>query len=71
MRLALYLLACLAGVALALLGDEPPIGLALAAVILYPLGASFVAGGEQDDRARSGSAPPSSPARPGCCSSSS
>ena len=51
MRLALYLLACLAGVALALLGDEPPIGLALAAVILYPLGASFVAGGEQEDRA--------------------
>ena len=50
MRLALYLLACLAGVALALLGDEPPIGLALAAVILYPLGASFVAAGERDDR---------------------
>jgi len=52
MRLALYLLACLAGVALALLGDEPPIGLALAAVILYPLGMSFAVGGERerDDR---------------------
>jgi len=34
----LFLLACLAGVALALLGDEPLVGLALAAVILYPLG---------------------------------
>jgi len=50
MRLALYLLACLAGVALALLGDEPPIGLALAAVILYPLGASLAVGGERDER---------------------
>ena len=34
----LFLLACLAGVALALLGDEPLVGLALAAVLLYPLG---------------------------------
>jgi hypothetical protein len=42
----LFLLACLAGVALALLGDEPLVGLALAAVLLYPLGIYLSAPGE-------------------------
>jgi small-conductance mechanosensitive channel len=48
MRIALYLLACFVGLVLALLGEEPLIALALAAVILYPLGVSFVMGGERD-----------------------
>lgn len=50
MRLLLYLLACATGLALALLGDEPLLGLALAAVLLYPLGLSFAIGGERDER---------------------
>jgi len=47
-RLALYLLACLVGLALGLLGDEPLIGLALAGVILFPLGVSLAIGAAQD-----------------------
>ena len=65
----LFLLACLAGVALALLGDEPLVGLALAAVLLYPLGVFLTVdpgAGEDDrrrvDRSRSG-APSSRPSR--------
>ena len=52
MRIALYLLACLAGAVLGLLGDEPLIGLALAAVLLFPLGIAFTMGGEHDERRR-------------------
>jgi hypothetical protein len=48
-RIALYLLACAAGLGLALLGDEPLLVLALAAVLLYPLGLSFAMGGERDE----------------------
>lgn len=48
MRLALFLLACAVGLALGLLGEQPLIGLALAAVLLYPLGLSFVIGAERD-----------------------
>ena len=50
MRIGLYLLACLAGAVLGLLSDEPLIGLALAAVLLFPLGVSFTMGGEHDER---------------------
>ena len=47
----LFLLACLAGVALAQLGDEPLVGLALAAVLLYPIGVFLtVDPGPEDDR---------------------
>ena len=46
----LYLLACLAGLALALLGDEPLLGFALAGVILYPLGISLMARRARDAR---------------------
>jgi hypothetical protein len=49
-RIAVYLLACLAGIVLGLLGDEPLIGFALAAVLLFPLGVSLTMGGEHDGR---------------------
>ncbi len=52
MRLVAFLLACAAGLGLGLLGDQPLIGLALAAVLLYPLGLSFVIGGERDSGRR-------------------
>ncbi len=48
MRIALYPVACLAGLVLGLIGDEPLIGIAAAAVLLYPLGASIVMGAERD-----------------------
>ena len=50
MRIALYLLACLAGAILGLLGDEPNIVLALFAVLLFPVGVSLLITGEGDDR---------------------
>ncbi len=50
MRVALYLLACLAGLVLGLLGDEPGIVLALIAVILYPVGVTFLTAGGDDRR---------------------
>lgn len=50
MRIALYLLACLAGAVLGTVGDEPLIGIALAGVLLFPLGVSFTMGGERDER---------------------
>lgn len=56
MRISLYLLACAAGLALALLGDEPLLGIALAAVLLYPLGLAIAMAperGERPDLARS------------------
>jgi hypothetical protein len=49
-RIALYLLACLAGAILGLLGDEPLVGLALAAVLLFPLGVALAMGGERGER---------------------
>ena len=52
MYLALFLLACLAGLVLALLGDEPQVVLALAAVIVYPLALSLAAGGRGEAGAR-------------------
>lgn len=58
MRLVLYLLACVAGLALALLGDEPVLALALAAVLLYPLGVALAAGGIAGLGASTDGAPP-------------
>ncbi|MCB0876234.1 MAG: hypothetical protein KDB46_08570 [Solirubrobacterales bacterium] len=55
MRTSSYLLACAAGLILALLGSEPSVVLALVAVILFPLGVALVASGAGDDR-RPGSA---------------
>ncbi|HET6830950.1 MAG TPA: hypothetical protein VFH44_06315 [Solirubrobacterales bacterium] len=57
MRLALLLLSGLLGAVLAALGDEPPIALALAAVILYPLGVALAAGGGEEDRPSSAFGP--------------
>jgi hypothetical protein len=51
-RILLYLIACAAGLVLGLLGDEPLIGLALAAVIVYPIAVSFLIGGERDTHPR-------------------
>lgn len=50
MRVALYLLACFAGLVLGLLGDEPKIVLALFAVLLFPVGVTFLTAGGEDDR---------------------
>lgn len=38
MRWFLYVVACIVGLVLALLGDEPLLGLLIAAIVLYPLG---------------------------------
>ncbi len=52
MRILLFLIACVAGLVLGLLGDEPLVGLALAGVIVYPVAVSFLIGGERDTRPR-------------------
>ncbi|MFN8113493.1 MAG: hypothetical protein U0R51_09875 [Solirubrobacterales bacterium] len=59
MLFALYLLACLAGAVLGLLGDEPSVVLALLAVLLFPVGVMFLASGDEDERR--GPRPPSLP----------
>ena len=42
MRWFAYIAACLAGLVLALLGDEPLLGLVVVAVVLYPLGTGLL-----------------------------
>ena len=42
MRWFAYIAACLAGLVLALIGDEPLLGLVVAAVIIYPLGTGLI-----------------------------
>ncbi len=61
MRIALYVLACLAGAVLGLLGDEPGVVLALFAVLLFPVAVILLATGDGGDRSRPG-APPLGPA---------
>lgn len=56
MRWIVYLAACIAGLVLALLGDEPLLGLLIAAIVLYPLGTGLII------RADSGSRGPRTPA---------
>lgn len=51
MRIFLYLLACAAGLALALLGNEPLLGIGLVAILLYPLGLAIAATAERADPA--------------------
>lgn len=51
MRTFLYLLACAAGLALALLGNEPLLAIGLAAILLYPLGLAIAATAERADPA--------------------
>jgi len=56
-RIAIYALACLAGIVLGLLGDEPNIVLALFAVLLFPVGVTFLTAGDGDDRREPRSSP--------------
>jgi hypothetical protein len=49
-RWFLYVVACMAGLVLALLGDEPLLGLLIAAIILYPLGTGLIIRADTDSR---------------------
>lgn len=42
MRWFVYVVACIAGIALAFVGDEPLLGLAVAALIAYPIGTGMI-----------------------------
>lgn len=55
MRWILYVVACIAGLVLALLGDKPLLGLLIAAIVLYPLGTGLII------RADTGSGGPRTP----------
>jgi len=57
MRTALVILACLIGALAALLGDDPPLILALVAVLLFPLATALAVGGAGDERSQPASAP--------------
>lgn len=50
MRWFAYIGACLVGLVLALLGDEPLLGLVIGAVILYPLGTGLIIGADSSSR---------------------
>ena len=50
MRSILYVAACIAGLVLALLGDEPLIAILLAAMILYPLATGIIIRADSSSR---------------------
>jgi hypothetical protein len=55
-RVALFIVACLAGLIIALLGNEPPLVIALIALLVYPLSVATVT--RAADRARRPAPPP-------------
>ncbi len=51
MRLIAYIAACLVGLLLALIGDDPPIGILVIAIVLYPLATATIIRADSSSRA--------------------